>query len=157
VSESSPGRILISGASIAGPALACWLAATGWDVTVIERVDHLREEGQNVDIRGVARHVLRRMGLEGAVRSAGTGESGTEILDERGHVIAFFPAATDDSGGATAELEILRGELSAILHQHSRDQARYVFGDHTSPACTTTAAASTSASPTAATSATTSS
>ena len=37
--------ILISGASIAGPTAASWLAAAGWDVTVVERFDHLRDEG----------------------------------------------------------------------------------------------------------------
>jgi 2-polyprenyl-6-methoxyphenol hydroxylase-like FAD-dependent oxidoreductase len=31
--------ILISGASIAGPALAYWLNAKGWKTTVVERFD----------------------------------------------------------------------------------------------------------------------
>lgn len=55
----STPSILVSGASIAGPTVASWLAAAGWDVTVIERFDHLHEEGQNVDVRGIRREVLR--------------------------------------------------------------------------------------------------
>ena len=31
----STPSILVSGASIAGPAAASWLAAAGWDVTVV--------------------------------------------------------------------------------------------------------------------------
>ena len=46
--------ILISGASIAGPALAHWLAAAGWTTTVVERFDALRDTGQNIDVRGAA-------------------------------------------------------------------------------------------------------
>ncbi|MER5890121.1 FAD-dependent monooxygenase [Streptomyces sp. NPDC001941] len=125
----SERSILISGASIAGPALASWLGASGWDVTVVERFPRLREEGQNIDVRGVGRDVLRRMGLEELVRSAHTGESGTEFVDERGGTIAYFPAGTSDSGGSTAELEVLRGQLSKVLHDQSSDRAAYVFGD----------------------------
>ena len=121
--------ILISGASIAGPTLASWLAASGWDVTVVERVDHLRTEGQNVDVRGVGRQVLRLMGLEDAVLAAHTGERGTDFVDERGRVIAAFEGGADDTSGGTAEVEILRGRFAAILHEHSRESVEYVFGD----------------------------
>jgi 2-polyprenyl-6-methoxyphenol hydroxylase-like FAD-dependent oxidoreductase len=122
-------RILISGASIAGPALAHQLAARGWEVTVVERADGLRVEGQNIDVRGAAREVLRRTGLEDAVRAAGTGELGTEFVDARGRALATFPAGRSDTDGATAEVEILRGELARILYERSRDRAEYVFGD----------------------------
>lgn len=122
-------RILISGASVAGPALALQLADRGWEVTVVERADRLRDEGQNVDVRGAAREVLRRTGVEDAARAAGTGERGTRFVDARGRAVASFPAGRSDTGGATAELEILRGELSRILYERTRDRTEYVFGD----------------------------
>lgn len=121
--------VLISGASIAGPTLAWWLGRSGWDVTVVERFDRLREEGQNVDVRGVGREVLRRMGLEDTVRSAHTGETGTDFIDSQGRPYASFAASTDDSSGITAELEILRGQFAEILHGCSASCADYVFGD----------------------------
>ena len=37
-------NILISGAGIAGPALAYWLSTSGHDVTVVERADAVRPE-----------------------------------------------------------------------------------------------------------------
>ena len=69
-------HVLISGAGIAGPALAHWLAAAGWTTTVVERFDALRDTGQNLDVRGAAREVVRRMGLDDAVR----GGDGTEYV-----------------------------------------------------------------------------
>ncbi|MEJ2890578.1 FAD-dependent monooxygenase [Actinomycetospora aeridis] len=126
----STPSILISGASIAGPAAASWLAAAGWDVTVVERFDHLRDEGQNVDIRGIGREVIRRMGLEDAVRAHHTRETGQAFVDEDGRAYASFPAGTDDTDSSpTAELEILRGQLARLLYDHSANSAEYLFGD----------------------------
>jgi len=121
--------VLISGASIAGPALAYWLNAHGWRTTVVERFDDLRDDGQNIDVRGAGREVTRRMGIEDAIRAASTGETGTEFVDADGTPVARFAAGRSDSGGATAELEILRGELGRLLHERTRDTTEYVFGD----------------------------
>jgi 2-polyprenyl-6-methoxyphenol hydroxylase-like FAD-dependent oxidoreductase len=125
----STPTVLISGASIAGPALAYWLNARGWRTTVVERFQELREDGQNIDVRGAGREVARRMGIEDAIRAASTGETGTEFVDATGASLARFAAGTSDSGGATAELEILRGQLSRIIVDRTRDDTEYVFGD----------------------------
>jgi 2-polyprenyl-6-methoxyphenol hydroxylase-like FAD-dependent oxidoreductase len=121
--------ILISGASIAGPALAYWLNAQGWQTTVVERFAELRDDGQNIDVRGAGREVARRMGIEDAIRAASTGETGTEFVDAEGRAVARFAAGRSDSGGATAELEIVRGQLSRIIVERTRDDTEYVFGD----------------------------
>jgi 2-polyprenyl-6-methoxyphenol hydroxylase-like FAD-dependent oxidoreductase len=122
-------HVLISGAGVAGPALAHLLAAAGSTVTVVERFDGLRDTGHNVDIRGAAREVVRRMGLDEAVKAATTGETGTAFVDERGDVVAAFPAGRSDTDGATAEVEILRGELARLLYERTRNDVEYVFGD----------------------------
>ncbi|KQO59770.1 FAD-dependent monooxygenase [Curtobacterium sp. Leaf261] len=124
----TPRRALISGASIAGPALAHWLRRDGWQVTIVERAPALRTGGQNVDVRGAGREVLRRMGLDEAVLAAGTGEVGTRFVTADGSAIAEFPAGTDDTGGATAEAEILRGDLAEIVIG-STEGVKYRFGD----------------------------
>ncbi len=111
--------VLVSGASIAGPTTAAWLSRAGTDVTVVERADDLRDEGQNIDVRGAAREVLRRMGLEEAALAHGTGEQGTVFLGEGGRELARFAASTDDTSGPTAELEILRGRLGQLLFEHT--------------------------------------
>jgi len=72
----------VSGASIAGPALAHWLHRRGAEVTVVERAPELRPGGQAVDARGVTREVIRRMGLDAAVRAAEfDAESLTDLVE----------------------------------------------------------------------------
>jgi 2-polyprenyl-6-methoxyphenol hydroxylase-like FAD-dependent oxidoreductase len=122
--------VLISGASIAGPALASWLHRYGFEVTVVERAPELRSGGQNVDVRGAGREVARRMGLEDAIRAATTGEAGVRFVDADDRTIASFAAGTSDSDGPTAELEILRGDLARLLVEQTADEVAYVFGDH---------------------------
>lgn len=122
--------VLISGASIAGPTLAFWLRRHGLRPVVIERASALRLGGQNVDVRGAGREVARRMGIEGKIRAASTGEKGLRFVDPQGATRAAFPAGTSDSEGFTAELEILRGELVRILYDETRDGVEYVLGDH---------------------------
>ena len=125
----SAHRVLIAGASIAGPALAYWLHRYGWEPTVLERAPALRTGGQNVDVRGAGREVARRMGLEDDIRRATTGELGTRFIGRDGATIAEFPAGTSDSGGATAELEILRGDLARLLVERTEDDVEYRYGD----------------------------
>lgn len=122
-------RILISGAGIAGPTLAWWLPRHGWDVTVVERAPGIRTAGQNVDVRGAAREVVRRMGLDDELAARGTGEVGTRFVDGQGHTIAAFPAAASDTAGATAEREILRSQFAELLFDRTRAHTDYRFGD----------------------------
>lgn len=117
---------VISGAGIGGPALALQLEAKGWDTTVIERYPARRDEGQNVDIRGAARDVIRRMGIDAEVRAANTTEVGMRFLRADGSTAASFPVSPG-TDGPTAELEILRGELSRILIERC-DSTVYRFG-----------------------------
>ncbi|WP_033340919.1 FAD-dependent monooxygenase [Catenuloplanes japonicus] len=117
---------LVSGASIAGLSTAFWLGRAGWDVTVVERADAFRDGGQNVDVRGKARDVLDRMGLEDDVRRLSTTEEGTAVLDDRGRAIARFPV--EDPDGPTAELEILRGDLARTILEQLPAQVSVRFG-----------------------------
>lgn len=110
------GRILVTGASIAGNAVAWWLRRFGFDVTVVERAPAFRDGGQNVDVRGSGREVLRRMGLERAALDDGTGEEGIAWVDEHGQIAAKV-VAEPGADGPTAEMEILRGDLARLLYE----------------------------------------
>jgi 2-polyprenyl-6-methoxyphenol hydroxylase-like FAD-dependent oxidoreductase len=124
----SPPHALISGAGIAGPALAHQLAARGWQTTVVERFPERRDEGHNIDVRGAAREVVRRMGIDDDIRAANTTEVGMRFINADGSTAASFPMnSSSRSEGPTAELEILRGELSRILIEHTRDTTEYRF------------------------------
>ncbi|WP_217396430.1 FAD-dependent monooxygenase [Catellatospora tritici] len=122
-------RVLISGASIAGPALAHWLHEYRMTAVVVERHDGIRPGGQTVDLRGAGRIVARRMGIEDAVRAASTGEAGVAFVDARDRVKAAIAAEAFGGEGFVAELEILRGELAGLLYDRTREHTEYVFGD----------------------------
>ncbi|MCY1008571.1 FAD-dependent monooxygenase [Nannocystis pusilla] len=120
-------HVLISGASVAGPALAFWLHRHGIDVTVVERAPALREGGYCVDIRGVALDVVARMGLREALRPLEADTLENVMVDERGRRFGRMPRGfgvidPDD-------VEILRGDLARVLFTATRAQVRYRFGD----------------------------
>lgn len=122
-------RVLVIGASIAGPALAHRLHRAGAEVTVVERAPALRPGGQAVDARGVTKEVIRRMGLDTAVRAARTQTIGAHTVDAAGTVLETFRADDDGGDGFIAEIEILRGDLSQVLYDATREHVEYRFGD----------------------------
>lgn len=124
-----PRRVLITGASIAGNTAAAVLANGGVEVVVVERAPEFRDGGQNVDVRGVGREVLRRLGLETAALAHGTGEEGTVWVNEDGSEAARFDVDENGSDGPTAEMEILRGDLARLLYDKVKDHASYRFDD----------------------------
>ena len=54
--------VLISGAGIAGPTLAYWLKAAGFEPTLIERRPALRTGGYVIDFWGLGYDIAERMG-----------------------------------------------------------------------------------------------
>jgi 2-polyprenyl-6-methoxyphenol hydroxylase-like FAD-dependent oxidoreductase len=122
-------KVLVTGASIAGPALAHWLRRRGGEVTVVELAPGLRPGGQAVDARGVAKEVIRRMGLDAEVRAVCTDTAGAYTVDADGHVLETYRAEDDGGDGYISEIEVLRGDLSQVLYDDTRDGVDYVFGD----------------------------
>lgn len=120
-------RVLIAGASIAGPTLAYWLYQYGFEITIVERAAALRLGGQNIDVNGPAKKIIRKMGLEQAVQAANTGEMGTHWVDKDNQITATF--AKGGAGSLTQELEILRGDLVNILYEHTKQNVTYRFDD----------------------------
>jgi 2-polyprenyl-6-methoxyphenol hydroxylase-like FAD-dependent oxidoreductase len=119
-------KILISGASIAGPALAFWLNRYGDKVTVIERSKALRIGGQNVDIEGPCQEIINLMGLEEKIEAKNTREKGVEFMGDSGKPIARLPKGSAVS--LTSSYEILRGDLAGILYDETKDHCDYRFG-----------------------------
>ena len=122
-------RVLVSGASIAGPALAHWLVRRGAVVTVVEQAAGLRPGGQAVDARGVAREVIARMGLDAAVRAVRTDAAGAHEVDADGNVLETYRVEDDGGDGYVSEIEVLRGDLAQVLYDDTSARVEYVFGD----------------------------
>lgn len=123
-------RVLISGASVAGPALAYWLVRAGCKVTIVERAPSLRIAGQGLDVRDTARDVIKRMGIFDRLRDKSSHEEGIEVVDSMNRCFARF--GVDESGNGdsmTCDIEILRGELARILFDVTKDDVSYIFDD----------------------------
>lgn len=118
-------RVLVSGASVAGPALAYWLGRHGFSPTVVEIAPAPRTGGYAVDFRGPAHlTVLDRMGVLDDLRALETGGRAYTFVDGAGRRLLHLPA--EFAGG---DVEVLRADLSHVLREHGRDRAEYVFGN----------------------------
>ncbi|PFP22717.1 FAD-dependent oxidoreductase [Bacillus sp. AFS073361] len=121
-------RVLISGASIAGPALAYWLHRYGFDVTVIERAPELRTGGYGVDIRGAAITVLKGMGILNQVRASDTNLTGVYFVNSNGKIEGQISEASMGNQQGM-DIEIMRDDLSNILYDLTKDTIEYIWGD----------------------------
>lgn len=122
--------VLISGGGIAGSALAGLLRDRGLAPTVVERAAGPRRGGQAVDIRGVALDVVDRMGLLDKARGVRTRMRGMSVLDADGNEVHRTTEETFSSGRLdSADIEVLRDDLVALLHDHTRDGVEYLFGN----------------------------
>ncbi|MEV0993155.1 FAD-dependent monooxygenase [Streptomyces sp. NPDC049949] len=122
-------EILICGAGIAGPALAYWLRARGFRVTIVERAPQPRPGGQTVDLRGAGRTVIERMGLMDRARAESVVQSGLALVDGSGRITARMPADSFGGEGMVSEIEILRGDLARLLYESTLPDTEYLFDD----------------------------
>ncbi|WP_433584920.1 FAD-dependent monooxygenase [Microbacterium hydrocarbonoxydans] len=116
-SSTPTTHILISGAGIAGLALALQLVRGGIRTTIVEQAAGPRPGGQAVDLRGASRDVAARMGLTEAIEPYRVHEKGLSYVDGRGRVFGRMSMEAFDGKGAVAEVEIARGDLAAVLRR----------------------------------------
>src|SRR6266542_3416404 len=122
--------VLISGAGVAGPTLAYWLARYGFTPTVIERTPALRAGlgGHAVDLFGPAVDVVEWMGILPKVQAART-RTDLLVFERPGRAPVAVELSRLVAGVATRHVEIIRGELVSILSQATRNDVVYRFGD----------------------------
>lgn len=123
-------NVLVSGASIAGPALAYWLARSGFTPTLVERAAAPRAGGHGVDVRGVALGVLEAMGLLDAARAQRTQIRGVSGIGRDGEEL-WRTEEMSITGGRfdNSDIEILRDDLSALLLGKLPPETEIIFGD----------------------------
>jgi 2-polyprenyl-6-methoxyphenol hydroxylase-like FAD-dependent oxidoreductase len=121
--------VLISGAGVAGPALAYWLARAGFRPTVVERSGGQRSSGNPVDVRGAALPVVEEMGIVETLRRAATRATAMRFIDGGGRPGRRMSMSATRSSKGPAEIEIARADLARILFEAARDDAEFVFDD----------------------------
>src|ERR1700750_2783678 len=117
-------NILISGASVAGPALAFWLNRYGFKPTIVERAPGIRPGGYAVDFRGVAMEVLQKMDIIKEIKKYETRAGKITIVDKNNKKLASMP-----DGFTSGELEILRGDLTNVFYNATKNDTEYIFDD----------------------------
>ncbi|MFE2644329.1 FAD-dependent monooxygenase [Streptomyces nigra] len=121
--------VLISGAGVAGLALAHWLHRAGHAVTVVEKADGPRDGGYPVDLRGTAVEVARRTGVLPRLREARVDMRRATFLRADGGEVASVPARAVAGGTGADHVEVRRGDLTAALYAGVRDDVEFLFGD----------------------------
>ncbi|GAA3226232.1 FAD-dependent monooxygenase [Nonomuraea helvata] len=123
-------RILISGASVAGPALAYWLTRYGFAVTVVERAPALRKTGGHaVDLFRPAMSIVEKMGVLEQVVAKKTGIEWLTMHREGESRPVELELRRVMSAVSDRHVEIMRDDLSEIFYDATRHDVDYVFGD----------------------------
>jgi len=121
-------RVLISGASIAGPALGYWLQRYGFEVTIVELAPISRIGGYKIDIRGKAVEVVKKMGIYDKARQLSIVMLSGTFLDEKGRTIDEI--AGEYMGMHVGDdIELWREDLSRVLYDATSKCCEYIFGN----------------------------
>jgi 2-polyprenyl-6-methoxyphenol hydroxylase-like FAD-dependent oxidoreductase len=121
--------ILISGAGIAGPTLAFWLKAAGFEPTIVERSAGLRIGGYVIDFWGLGYDLAERMGLIDEIIRTGYHAREIGVVNDSGRRVAGFGTSvfSELTGGRYVTLP--RSALSRLLFDKVKDGIETIFGD----------------------------
>jgi len=121
--------VLISGAGIAGPALAFWLTKGGHNVTIVETASKIRDGGYVIDFWGIGFDIAEKMGVLPMIL-----KKGYQVKEVR-----YIGPAGERSGGFTTDAivkatggrftSIKRSDISEILFRAVEPDVETIFGD----------------------------
>lgn len=125
----SAKTVLISGLGVAGPTLAFWLRAAGFQPTLVEHAPALRSGGYVIDFWGLGYDIAERMGLATELNRIGYHIREMRIVNERGKRVAGFGTSVflELTGGRY--VTVARSELSRLLVGKLGKDAEMIFGD----------------------------
>jgi 2-polyprenyl-6-methoxyphenol hydroxylase-like FAD-dependent oxidoreductase len=122
-------KVLISGAGIAGPCLAYWLARRGHEPTIIERAPALRSGGYIVDFWGAGFDVADRMGIVQSILEAGYDMKEIRQVDRNGKRLSGLSVEVFRRLTGGRFTSVPRSELSALIFQSLQDRVETIFDD----------------------------
>ncbi|KLO26352.1 hypothetical protein ABW16_19745 [Mycolicibacter heraklionensis] len=122
-------RIAISGAGVAGTALAYWLHRTGHTPTVIEQAPAFRSGGYMIDFWGVGYTVAQRMGLEAQILDKGYQIESVRSVGDHGQVVAALDTNIFRNLLGDDFTSLPRGDLAATIHDTIVNDVEMIYGD----------------------------
>jgi 2-polyprenyl-6-methoxyphenol hydroxylase-like FAD-dependent oxidoreductase len=123
------GKVLVSGAGVAGSCVAWWLHRYGYDVTLVEQASRPRDGGYVIDFWGLGYEVADRMGLLGRLKQSDLAVEEFRTVNARGRKVSGIDqgALQDLAGGRMMSLQ--RSALARELYEAVEDLATTRFGD----------------------------
>jgi 2-polyprenyl-6-methoxyphenol hydroxylase-like FAD-dependent oxidoreductase len=121
--------ILISGAGIAGPALAYWLLRHGFEPTIIEQAPALRTGGYIVDFWGIGWNVAERMGILPQLVEDGYQIEEMRFVNDRGTRVGGFDASLLRAASGEQFTSLLRGDLARDIYATVDGRVETIFAD----------------------------
>ena len=125
-------KVLISGAGIAGPTLAYWLAHYGCEPTIVEKAPNLRRGGYIVDFWGAGFEIAERMGLLPEITSQGYQVQEVRVVNRQGRRVSGFPGEVFARVTRGRYTSLPRGELAASIFKTIEGKVETIFGDSAS-------------------------
>ena len=122
-------KIAISGAGVAGAALAHWLHRTGHTPTLIEHAPRFRTGGYMIDFWGVGYRVASRVGIEGRIRDAGYDVQCVRSVGPDGDVKADLGVDVFRRMIGDDFTSLPRGDLAAAIFDTVDDKVETIFGN----------------------------
>jgi 2-polyprenyl-6-methoxyphenol hydroxylase-like FAD-dependent oxidoreductase len=122
-------QVAISGAGVAGAALAHWLYRTGHLPTLIEKAPKFRTGGYMIDFWGVGYRVAKRMGIEDPINAAGYQIEYLRSVGSGGEVKADVDVNVFRRMIGNDFTSLPRGDLAAAIYATIEDKVETIFGD----------------------------
>jgi 2-polyprenyl-6-methoxyphenol hydroxylase-like FAD-dependent oxidoreductase len=121
--------VLVSGAGIAGPALAYWLRHRGFEPVLIEQAAQFRKGGYMIDFWGIGFDVAERMKLIPQLRDIGYLIDRVKFVNDRGRTRSGFDADILRHALGNRFFSLPRGDLAEAIFHTIADKIETIFGD----------------------------
>jgi 2-polyprenyl-6-methoxyphenol hydroxylase-like FAD-dependent oxidoreductase len=121
--------VLISGAGIAGPALAYWLRHRGFEPVLIEQAAHFRKGGYMIDFWGIGFDVAERMNLIPRLRDIGYLIDRVKFVNHCGRLRSGFDAKVLRRAVGNRFFSLPRGALAEAIFDIVADKIESIFGE----------------------------
>ncbi len=123
-------RIVISGAGVAGPALAYWLLKGNHEIIMVEKAPKFRNGGYIIDFWGLGYDICEKMGLIDEIIKSGYKVKNVIFRNIKGNKTSEFSIKSMHELTKNRFTSLPRGELAQIIYDSVKDKITNIFDDN---------------------------